>query len=251
MKTNITNHGFTLIEIVVILPIVSFLMTVLVVLAQSTYFRILANNAETNLSLEGQVLLAQFEDELLFATDFGETKSSDLTDSYAPTGGWNANSNPETLIIYETSLTAPRRDPNRDFVYKRTYNCNSSNAAYNPIAIDNVIYFSKKNPDNPYYSLYRRVLTPHYNTCNTNYRGQTCPTANVGSGVCVKADTLLSDHLVNFEVDYYDEDNQLVNTSGSGSPLDGEKIKVTITLGNILYGESIESTSSFTMKKIN
>jgi type II secretory pathway pseudopilin PulG len=249
---NSDERGFTLVEIIIILPIVTFLIVVVIVLAQTTYYRILANNAETNMRLEGQVLLSQLQDQLLFATDFGETKSSDLVDAHAPAGGWNSESDPETLIIYETSLTGGRRDPDRQFVYKETYNCNSNNAQYNPIAVDNVIYFAVPNENNNYYSLYRRILTPQYATCNTNYREQTCPTeSDIGSNYCEATDSLLSDHLVDLDVEYYDQDNALIDTTGTGSPLDGEKVRVTVTLGNVLYGNPVEVSSSLTMKKIN
>ncbi len=249
---NSDQQGFTLIEILIILPIVTFLIVVVIVLAQTTYYRILANNAETNMRLEGQVLLSQLQDQLLFATDFGETKSSDLVDAHSPAGGWNSESDPETLIVYETSLTGGRRDPDRQFVYKATYNCNSNDSQFNPVAIDNIIYFAVPNDSNNYYSLYRRILTPHYATCNTNYREQTCPTeGDIGSNYCQATDSLLSNHLVDFQVDYYDQDNSLIDTDGTGSPLDGEKVRVNITLGNIIYGKTVEASSSLTMKKIN
>ena len=101
---NKKQSGFTLIEILVMLPVVSFIITVLVVLAQRSYYTILANNAETNLNLEAQTILFPLQDELLFATDYAETKSSDLNDSFAPSGGWRFDSNPQTLIVYEATL---------------------------------------------------------------------------------------------------------------------------------------------------
>ena len=249
IKLKKSNHGFTVIELIVILPIVAFIMTSLIVVAQTTFFRILSNNAEASLKLESQTALFSLQDELLFATDFGEVKTNDLNDPFQPSGGWRYDTDPDTLIIYETSLNAPRREPDREFVYKQIYNCSSP---YNPIAVDNVIYFTKDNPDNDYKTLYRRVLTPQYNTCNNNYRDQSCPTeANFGTGGCGVVDNKLSDKVVDFEVEYYDVDNNLVDVDGSGSPLEGEKIKVTLKLGNLVYGKDVEAQSNLTMRKIN
>ncbi len=249
---NKKQSGFTLIEILVMLPVVSFIITVLVVLAQRSYYTILANNAETNLNLEAQTILFPLQDELLFATDYAETKSSDLNDSFAPSGGWRFDSNPQTLIVYETTLDKPRRDPNREFVYKRSYACGSYYSGYNPIATDNIIYFMQANSDNDYYTLRRRILTPQYSTCGTNYRPQTCPSsANFGTGGCQKVDTILSDHVVSFKIDYFDEDNFLIDTGNGGSPLEAEKLKIRLTLGNKILGKTVDATSTVTMRKIN
>ena len=238
--------GFTL------LPVVSFIITVLVVLAQRSYYTILANNAETNLSLEAQTILFPLQDELLFATDYAETKSSDLNDPFAPTGGWRHDSDPQTLIVYETSLDKPRRDPDREFVYKRNYSCGSYYSGYNPIATDNIIYYMKANADNDYYTLRRRILTPQYSTCGTNYRPQTCPsTANFGNGGCQKVDTVLSDHVIDFNIEYYNEDNNLIDVNNGGSPLEAEKLKIRLKLGNKILGKTVDATSTVTMRKIN
>jgi len=246
------QSGFTLIEILVMLPVVSFIITVLVVLAQRSYYTILANNAETNLNLEAQTILFPLQDELLFATDYADTISSSLSDPFAPTGGWRHDSDPQTLIVYETTLDKPRRDPDRDFVYKRDYACGSYYSPYNPIATDNIIYFMKPNADNDYYTLRRRILTPQYATCGTNYRPQTCPsTANFGTGGCQKVDTVLSDHVIDFEVNYFDENNNQIDLSNGGSPLSAEKLTIKLKLGNKILGKTVDATSTISMRKIN
>ena len=241
------QRGFTMVELLVVLPIVTLIIIIVFNYMFVSYSAMLQENAEANLRLEGEVMLFDLEDELLFTTDYAETKSSDLSDSYAPTGGWTYNTNPDTLIIYETSLTAPRRDPNREFVYKNQYGCGSS---YNPIATNNLMYFTQQNTNNPYKTLYRRTLIPQYSVCGTNYKKQSCPAANVGTGNCQVADTKLSENIVDFRVEYYDEGNSLLTTPPS-SPLSAEKVKLIDTLGKNLYGKDISVTTSITMKRIN
>src|SRR5690606_14884233 len=149
----------------------------------------------------------------LFATDFATGKTSNLTDNNAPTGGWTYNTSPtDTLIVYETALTADRRDPDRDFVYQKSGSCSSS---YN-IAINNLMYFTMPNSNDAYRTLYRRTLTPQYTTCGVNYKQQTCPVGNIASP-CAGADSLLSDKVVDFQLEYYGEDNVLLS-----SPTDAE-----------------------------
>jgi hypothetical protein len=241
-----------MVELVVVIPIVSVIAIGIITLVMSMFFQIMANNSRMNLLLEAQTVLLSLQDELLFTTNYGETTMSNLNDPYKPSGGWDFDTNPDTLIIYETTLTAPRRDPDREFVYRYTsYSCSGANANYNPIAFDNVIYFVEPNANNDYYTLYRRVLTPQYTTCGTNYRVQTCHEENVGVDPCYAIDSTISTNVVDFQVDYYDADNNLIDTSGSGSPLNAEKITLHIRLGDKLFTKRVEAKSSITMRKIN
>ena len=249
MKKTDKESGFTLVEMVIAMPVAILIVVTLFSLALNSYFTITKNNARTILLLEGQNMLFKLEDELLFATEYGEEMKSDLSDPHDPSGGWDFDTDPNTLIIYETALTAGRRDPDREFVYKQVYNCSSS---YNPIAIDNVIYFTEPNENNDRHTLYRRVLTGQYNTCGTNYRGQTCPTDDdVGQNGCVKTDALLSDNVIDFSIDYFDEDNQLIDLDAGGSPLDGEKVTVSLLLGQNVFGELVTAETELTLRKIN
>lgn len=138
-------------------------------------------------------------------------------------------------------MTADRRDPNRDFVYKKGSSCSSS---YN-IAINNLIYFTNANTTDNYRTLYRRTLVPQYVTCGTNFKTQTCPSSNVATP-CTGSDSLLSNKVVDFQVEYYDEDNVALST-----PASAEKVKLTLTLGEKIFGENIDVTTNITMKKVN
>lgn len=242
-----SEKGFTIVELLVVLPI--YILVVMVTFSSllSRYGQLLKEAATANLRLEAETSLVVLEDELIFATDFGEVKSSDLTDAYAPTGGWTYNTNPDTLIIYETALTAGRRDPDRDFVYKNVYGCNSGS---NPIAINNLVYFTKQNTNNSYKTLYKRSIVPTYSLCQTNYRKKSCPDDVTVSG-CTD-DGVVSRNVIDFNIEYFDEDNALINDeSGSPDLSNAKKIKVTLTLGDRANGEDIVVTTSVTMKRLN
>lgn len=247
LAPRLNQQGFSLVEIVLVLPIVSVILLGMLDFTIRQYAKMHTETSRANLRLEAETMLLDLEDELLFTTEYAQTMSSDLTDAYAPSGGWNYNTNPDTMIVYETALTAPRRDPNRDFVYKATYSCGSSNAQYNPIALNNLMYFTVPNAgSSTYKTLYRRTITPAYSVCNTNYKVKTCPAANVGSNGCTRADSKLSEKVIDFQVEYSDDNN--VSTT---NPLAAEKVKITVTLGEKLFGEAVQVKSSITMKKIN
>ena len=237
------QKGFTLLEILIALPIASMLSLIIAGTMFNQYGQLLQGSARARLRMEGEILLLSLEDELLFATDFATAKSSDLVDVNAPpTPGWTYNTTPtDTLLVYETALTADRRDPDRDFVYKKGSSCASS---FN-IAINNLIYFTVDNPDDDYRSLYRRTLVPQYITCGVNFKKQTCPASAVASP-CTNSDTLLSNKVVDFQVEYYDDNNVALT-----SPATAELVKLTLTLAEKIYGENILVPTSISMKKVN
>jgi len=238
------QRGFTIVEVLVVAPIfILVLMTMLGYLIDR-YGDIVVKAKEANLVSEGQAMLITMEDELLFADDYLDTLSSNLNDPFAPSGGWNANTTPSTLIIAETALDSDRRDPNRDFIYTLSSGCTQ-------IAIDNLIYFTQDNSYDSYKTLYKRTIVPTYPTCGTNYKTMSCPAADVGTNGCVKADGIISNKVVDFKVDYYDESGNLIDLNNGGSPLDGERVKVTLTLGDVGYGQPIQRTFSLNMKKLN
>ena len=236
------RFGFTILEVLIALPIASMLSILVASTMFNQYGELLQGAARSRLRMEGEILLLSLEDELLFTTDFATGKSTDLTDANAPSGGWTYNTTPtDTLIVYETALTADRRDPDREFVYKKAGNCSSS---YN-IAINNLIYFTKPNTIDNYRTLYRRTLVPQYTTCGVNYKTQTCPAGSVASP-CVGEDAKLSDKVVDFQVEYFDNDNVALS-----NPDTAEMVKLTLTLGEKIYGENIVIPTSITMKKVN
>lgn len=228
------------------MPIIALVTGTMLVYMFSQYGKMVNETTEANLRLEVQAMLLNIEDELLFTTEYGDSiigGSLAVSDPHQPSGGWTNATDPDTLIVYETALDSDRRDPNRNFIYRNSYGCGSS---YNPIAINNLIYFAVDNPNDNYKTLYKRTLVPTYSTCGVNFKVQTCPNSEVGTGNCQKPDVEITNKLVDFVTDYFDEDN--VPTTDPGN---AEKVQLTITLGDSSYGEDIEVTSKFIMKKIN
>lgn len=237
-----SGKGFTIIEVIIVLPLVAILSLVISSTVFEQYGQLIQGSARARLRVEGETTLLSLEDELLFTTDYASIKSSDLTDANAPTGGWTSNTTPtDTLIIYETALDSDRRDPDRDFIYKRTGSCSTSNN----IAINNLVYFTTQNSNDQYRTLYRRTIVPQYQTCGVNFKKQSCPATNIASP-CNGADALLSTKVVDFQIEYFDENNIPVT-----DPFSAELVKMTLTLGERVYGESVEVKSHISMKKIN
>lgn len=214
------------------------------------YGEVVRSNARVNLTIEAEALLLTLEDELIFASEFRPTLTPGLSDPWEPTGGWDHDTTPPALLIEETALNADRRDPDRDFVRfpHPIFGC----SVLGSIALNNLIYFSVDNPSDDYRTLYKRNVVPDPSSlCDTNFKTRTCPTANVGMSGCVKEDIVFTDKLIDMSVDYYDEDENLIDIAGGGTPSDAERIVLSVTLGTVAYGSEVRESASISMKKLN
>jgi len=257
------QDGLTIIELLIAIPIASMIIIVIISSLFTQYTAVLAESARSNLRSGGQTLLINLQDELLFTIAYGEGLNSDLSDIYAPIGGWRYDTTPQTLIINEIALDSTRRDESRNIVRQRTNNCATSPVTSNAVAINNVIYFVQQGADDEFGSLVKRTITPTYSlcsidrssdtpctpetaTCFGNAKETSCPVANVGLGTCVTQDSLLSENIKDMSVEYFSENN--IQTS---FPSAADKIEITLTLGDTVYGRDVEAVVKHTIRKIN
>lgn len=257
------QSGITLIELIVSITIATIIIVSLTSILFTQYGSILAESSRANLRANGQALLTALQDELLFTIEYGHNLSTNLTDNFAPTGGWTYNTDPDTLIISEVALDAARADNNRNVIRQQLSACETSLITDNPVAINNIVYFTQDNPGSLYKDLYKRVVTPTYDTCSVdrntgdpctpetgsclpNAKVTTCPVANVGSGGCARKDSLLSENVLDFSIKYFMLDN--VETP---FPSAAEKIEVSLVLGDRVFGRNIEVDVNHTIRKIN
>lgn len=241
----LNQKGFTLVEIMVVAPI--FILVAMGMLGYliDRYGQTLIKSAEVSLTVDAQAITLNLEDELAFATNFGDTLATNLSDPNEPNGGWTFNTSPNTLIIYEQARTGDIRDPNSDVILSQP--CNGST-----VALNNLIYFSQDNNNNNYKSLYKRTIVPDSSSiCATNFRNLSCPSAVMGANNCSNADVLVTDKLIDFQITYFDEDNVAIDINNGGNPLTAQKVTVEITLGDIAYGEEVQAESSLTVKRFN
>ena len=162
-----------------------------------------------------------------------------------------------------SSAWVTRRDEDRQIVRRQINNCTTSAITDNPVAINNVIYFVEDVPGSEYDRLYKRTVTPTFGTCSIdlvtgdpcvpstatckgNAKETTCPSADVGTGNCTGADSLLSENVLDFQISYFEEDN--VETT---FPSAADKIEVVLTLGDKVFGKQVQTEIRHTIRKIN
>lgn len=235
MKLRSAERGFTLVEVVVVLPVVLITCVFLIGLLVSKNGELYERNARITLRLEGLLTLDKLQDELSFASKFNDNLRAPLSDPNAPSGGWKYNTTPSsTLIIDLPAIDKPRKDPSRQFVYY------TSGTYAGQIAVNDIIYFVSGN------TLWRRVVAPNTSQVSpANYFLKTCP-ESAATANCQK-DLEMSRHVASMSVDYYDVDNVLVNNN----PIVADKAKVTLNMTDTANGKQINETVSITVKKYN
>jgi type II secretory pathway pseudopilin PulG len=257
------QDGLTIIELLIAIPIASMIIIVIIGSLFTQYTAVLAESARSNLRSNGQTLLINLQDELLFTIAYGEELNTDLTDAHQPTDGWSYDSTPQTLIINEIALDSARRDESRNIVRQRTNNCETSPVTSNGAAINNVIYFIQQDPGNEFGSLVKRTITPVYDlcsidrstdtpctpvtaTCFGNAKETSCPAEYVGTGACSRSDSVLSENIKDISIEYFSENNILTTF-----PSAADKIEIVLTLGDTVYGREVEAIVKHTIRKIN
>lgn len=257
------EEGITLIELLITMPIATLIIVVLLSALFTQYTSVLAESARSNLRTNGQTLLINLQDELLFTIAYGEQLNADLVDAYQPSGGWKNDSNPQTLIINEVALDSTRRDDDRHIVRRKNNNCETSTVSSNSVAINNVIYFIQDVPNSEYDSLVKRTVTPTYNLCsidqNTgkpctpttssclgNAKKTSCPSSQQGYNNCSIEDSVLTENVVSFKIKYFAKNN--IETI---YPSSSNKVEITLTLGDTVFGKKVQTEIKHTIRKIN
>lgn len=240
--------GFTLLEVVVIMPIMILTVAVLVAFLITVYGNLLSKNVSLQLAAEAQSALFSMRDDMFYAVRFASTNQNDTTDANAPSGGWNAVTQ-NSLIVYEAAYTAPREIANRQLVYKKdTPNpCNGTEIGQNQYSTNTLIYFVSGG------TLYRRVLVPDQTrNCLSTYRLQTCPSA--GSGC--SQDVAVANDVKQFSQRFYSgygNNAEITLAQLQTDPkqfIQVSRVDITLTLEKKVNAEPVDATASISIKKI-
>ncbi len=233
--------GFTLIEILVICPILMAVITFMISYLFRQFGQLTKQNVQINLQVEAQTDIFNIQDDVFFANAFVSTINSNLTDTYAPSGGWKNSTNPTQMIISTPASTANHRYPNRQPVYINTFGCTPASVLQqNDILYDNIVIFASGT------NLYKRIITApgSLSTCGTDYRHQTCPAANA-TQAC-KADILLSSHLSSLTFTYLNSNGAIVTI-----PEQATVVKAALVLSDVGFGDVVTGSSTITLRRLN
>lgn len=234
------QSGFTLVEILVIAPILIVSIVVGISFLFNQYGLLTQEGAQLQLNSEAQLITFAMQDDVFFAEGFSSELYPNVEDPYEPSAGWLYNSDPETLIIAVPAMTANNRDPAREPVYINSLGCDESVLEENAPLYNNIVYYVDGT------NLYKRIVTvpDTVDTCGESYEQATCPPANATSEC--RPDILLTDKLDNFSVNYFGYDNEAVD-----NPAQAQRIAVTIDLKDRAFAEDIFASNTITLRKLN
>lgn len=235
------SSGFTLVELLVISPIILVTLMTALTFLFNQYGHLVKQNGQLDLQLEAQNILFGLQDDLWYANAFTSDLNSNLIDTYQPGGGWTYNTTPQTLIISTPALTKNHRDPNRQPVYINESSCTPPDGnGENSALYNNVVYFVSGT------NFYKRNITAPSNLalCGTSYIKQNCPAGHTSSSCPL--DITLSSHLNALSIVYYDTNNTTTTT-----PEAAESVRVSMNLKDKAFGEDISASSSIRLRKLN
>lgn len=232
------QKGFTLIEMLVVAPIVILTIGAFLTVIISMTGEVLASRASNNLSYNVQDALDHIEQDVKMSNGFLATNTvmgtnqgyNDDATAFTNVGGASGTS----LILNMVATTTNPVSASSSYVYLKN-KPNSCAAPQNNVPFSyNVVYFLKTN--NGVSSLYRRTIMPtNYNdttntVCSIPWQQPSCsPTymdAQAGSVFCKTKDILLVDGVTaaNFSLQYFNgEATTTVNSPATTAPLAADR----------------------------
>lgn len=250
--------GFTLVELLVISPVLILMVTVMVGLLVNLTSDNLLSNGNIDIAADVNTALGEIEDDVTLSPRYLTTKDTAFSDPYGPDNSgaaWSYKGSSATsrVLITRTYATdTSPKDPSKKPVYISQYGCEDAVLPSNPVLETNVIYFVRNG------TLYRRTLTDTSQTlCNPQWQRQTCPPEIASPQVICKAhDSILLTGVTDFTVQYY-------TNSGDTAPIDAynstdpailnsaKTIVISTTSSRIVAGETLSHSSSIRISRLN
>jgi len=237
-KTN--QKGFTLVEMLVVAPIVILAIGAFLTAIISMTGEVLASRASNNLTYNIQDALGRIEQDVKQSNSFLATNNvlganqgyNDDATAFTNIAGASGTS----LILNMVATTGNPVSTSSAYVYLKNKPDPCATPQNNIPFTYNVVYFIKKNTTTNISSLYRRTIMPaNYNdtantVCSIPWQQPSCsPTymdAQSGSVFCKTKDILLIDGVTpsNFSVQYYNgESTNSINSPASNASLAADR----------------------------
>ncbi len=261
-----SKSGFTLIEMLVIAPIVILMIGFFISFLINITGEVLASRSQNVLAYNIQDTLDRIEQDVKSSAAFLATNNIDLVSPQ----GYNNDTTPfdnadaisgTKLILnsYATTLN-PLTLGNNSTIYaaNQPNSCGSSNVSQNTLMYTNIIYFVKNG------TLWRRTVLPaNYATlaCQPMWQQPSCAPDTTGS-MCVTQDVRLVDNVSTFSVAYYPSvGSTAVDANAANSGLsDSDRaaamnsdntVGVTITATQTVAGRTISQSATLRAIGIN
>lgn len=265
-----TSKGFTLVEVLIIAPIVILAISAFVGISVAIVGEVIVTRNSTTQTYDVTGALDQIEQDVRLSTEFPVTTNSlpspqGKNATFTGTGAFTS-ADANTLILTTAATDRNPTSSGRQLLYYANqpnpcaddnYKTYSPNVIYNRIFTVTNIYFVKNN------SLWKRTYVPNYNTnisspdqntlCTSSslipWQRNTCSPGYTASR-CQTQDTKLVDNVSSFSTAFFATADSTTNV-GPGSAQTATTVDVTIAATTKATGEDISTTMTRRMSKLN
>ncbi len=215
LKSTPNPKGFTLVEMLIIAPIVILVIGIFVSAIVTMTGEVLSVRATNTLTYNVQNALDTIDADVKSSAGYLATNNITLSNGQGYDNGTSVfkNANATTgnmLILNSYATTANPISSAQSYVYLtgQPNACTSSLVSQNDKLMTNIVYFVKDDNADGIYSLWRRVIMPStYTACSTAWQKPTCVTDYVPATypLCKANDTKLVDGVSTsgFSVNYF------------------------------------------------
>jgi type II secretory pathway pseudopilin PulG len=268
-KSQTKKHGFTLVEMLIIAPIVILVIGIFISAIISMTGAVLVTRGANALSFSINDALTRIDQDVKASAGFLATNNITLTTAQGlnddTTPFVNASSSSPTdakLILNAYATDQNPLTPTRNTIdaYMSPFACNSPNVSQNASYMINIVYFVKNT--NGVNSLWRRVIMPSgYQSvgaagggCALPWQKPTC-TPGYSAGFCAANDQDLVDGVSNITIQYYTNSvpPTLISNASDGTQLTSVRqaamqtaasVNVSITAQKTLAGRTVTQLGS-------
>ena len=255
---NKKQSAFTLIEMLVIIPVVMVVVGVIITAIVSMTGDVLVSRASSSLSYDIQDALDTIQQDVNESGGFLSVNNITLTSPQGynndTTNFQNASSANGTMLIlnsYATTKNPLDIDSSSVFAAGQPNSCSSASVNKNLKVMVNIVYFVKNN------SLWRRVIMPTgYDTLGCSMPWQK-PTCSVGysSTFCKANDQELVTGITSFSINYYSSSNPTTSNTIAGNSSQTDSVRqvalkttptaeVTISASSTVAGRTVTKNGS-------
>ena len=248
---NSSEQGFTLIEILVIAPIVLLAIGGFIALMVAMVGDVMVTRDNNTMIYEAQDALRRIESDVRLSTSFLTTTGTLITPQGSNSGTAAFTNASNTLILNSLVTDQSPVNPNREIVYyKDQPNACGATKIFNNILYAKVIYFISNG------SLWRRTAIAPFNTnattdsqtvCIAPWQQDSCA-PGYASSRCKTNDVEVMDNVTALNVEYYDAANGTLDAASANTAV---TIKVTVVGQKITAGKTIDVSRSLRATRLN
>ena len=215
-----SQSGFTLIEVMVLAPVVLIAIAIFVGIIVNLTGEILVTRGTNTIAFNTQDALDMIEQDVRVSAGFLATNS--ITPLVSPQGYGNnteafpnaSTSTGSKLVLRSVGLTDTSNNNRRPvWLSGQPAACSDPNVRQNSVMLINTIYFVREN------TLWRRVIMPsNYTTagCSTPDQQPSCHPSQTGA-ICVTSDVRVLDNVSEFNLSYFSPSSQDTAISDASS----------------------------------